>query len=230
MTARWAALLPACLSHDGCSLVLLWHLSRYCGCVAYDSSPAWRPWPSAASGFAAFAARSCFLIPRLLSESIFSGSRGLTRQDVLIAEWGGRGRRSTSMYGTCQLKLFFAFHLVGFLSIQLFICISAGGCANSCHESLCVFVWKKCQSTETQTACSVKSCGRNAQTPIRGGLCRRTQTEMKAKNGCAAFQLPGFVTVWVLALKGRNWVINCPVGNLLKKKKKRLQGTWRERQ
>lgn len=126
------------------------------------------------------------------------------------------------MYGTCQLKLFFAFHLVGFLSIQLFICISAGGCANSCHESLCVFVWKKCQSTETQTACSVKSCGRNAQTPIRGGLCRRTQTEMKAKNGCAAFQLPGFVTVWVLALKGRNWVINCPVGNLLKKKKKKI--------
>lgn len=114
------------------------------------------------------------------------------------------------MYGTCQLKLFLHFIL---LASYLFSCLSASllGYVQTSGMSLCACLCAR--STETKTAWSVKSCGRNAQTPVRGGLCRRTQTEMKARNGCAAFsQLPAFVTVWVLALKGRNGVINCPDG------------------
>lgn len=45
-------------------------------------------------------------------------------------------------------QIVFTFHLVGSLSIQQFICISAGVCAGSWRVSLCVFVCKNCQSKE----------------------------------------------------------------------------------
>lgn len=48
-------------------------------------------------------------------------------------------------------QIVFTFHLVGSLSIQLFICISAGVCASSWRASPCVFVWSNCQSKEADS-------------------------------------------------------------------------------
>lgn len=136
------------------------------------------------------------LIARLLSESIFF--RAL-RPDKTRCSYcrAGREEKRKHVRGM-STQIVFAFHLVGFLSIQLLICISAGVCANSWHVSLCV----RCQSTETKTAWCVKSCRRNAQTPIRRGLCRQTRTEMNVRNGSTVRRLSA---LWVsngLGLKG----------------------------
>lgn len=45
-------------------------------------------------------------------------------------------------------QIVFTFHLVGSLSILVFICISSGVCASSWRVSLRTFVCSNCQSKE----------------------------------------------------------------------------------
>lgn len=54
------------------------------------------------------------------------------------------------------------FHLVCSLSIQMFICISVGGCAGS---------WRAATAkVRRQAACCVEGCRGNVQTSANGGL------------------------------------------------------------
>lgn len=182
--------MPDCLSPDGWSSVVLWHLMSGDRCVfEHISSPVRRPWSPVAKRLAAVSSlrigaafdRSSPLWKHLFRE---------LRPDKTRCSYCRAGREREEKHKHVRgmsTQIVFAFHLVGFLSIQLFMCISVGVCANSWH--VYVFVCKKCQTTETKTAWCVKSCRRNAQNPIRGGLCRLTQTEMNAGNGSTVQRL-----------------------------------------
>lgn len=67
-------------------------------------------------------------------------------------------------------QIVFTFHLVGSLSIPLFIRTSAGVRANPWHVSPCMFWAQQLPEVQRQTARCVKSCGGNVQTPVSGGL------------------------------------------------------------
>lgn len=67
-------------------------------------------------------------------------------------------------------QIVFTFHLVGSLSIPLFIRTSAGVRANPWHVSPCMFCAQQLPEVQRQTARCVKSCGGNVQTPVSGGL------------------------------------------------------------
>lgn len=162
---------------------------HYCRCVfEHAPSPVWRPWPPAAEGLAAFAAQSCFLIARLLSESILSENRGLTRQDALLAELGGRGRRSTSMNGTCQLKLFSHFIL---LASYLFSCLCASllGYVQTPGMSLCACLCARSAKVLRQRQLGVLKAAGGTLKPQSEGDCANGPRQ-KWKLGMAALPSP----------------------------------------
>lgn len=181
------------VSSTSASLFITWWLlfgaaltpkqRRYCRCVCeHASPPVWRPWPPAAKSV------RCFLIARLLSESIFLERRGLTRQDALIAELGGRGRRSTSMYGTCQLKLFLHFIL---LASYLFSCLSASllGYVQTSGMSLCACLCARSAKVLRQRQLGVLKAAGGTLKPQSEGDCADGPRQ-KWKLGMAALPSP----------------------------------------
>lgn len=75
-------------------------------------------------------------------------------------------------------QIVFTFHLVGSLSIQLFICISAGVCASPCRVSLCMFVCSNCQSEEAGSLLCQGLWGECSNLSQRGIACEIQMLEM----------------------------------------------------
>lgn len=75
-------------------------------------------------------------------------------------------------------QIVFTFHLVGSLSIQLFICISAGVCVSSWLASLCVCLRAATAKVRRQAACCVKGCGGMFKPQSAGIVCEIQMLEM----------------------------------------------------
>lgn len=87
------------------------------------------------------------------------------RDDALIAGLEGVWECGTSS------KIVFTFHLVGCLSIPLFICISSEVCAGSWRASPCVFVCSNCQSKEADSLLCQGLQGECSNSSQRGIVC-----------------------------------------------------------
>lgn len=75
-------------------------------------------------------------------------------------------------------QIVFTFHLVGSLSIQLFICISAGVCASSWRMSLCMFMCSNCQSKKAGSLLCQGLWGECSNLSQPGIMCEIQMLEM----------------------------------------------------